>query len=993
MSYSMYQQPAFPQLYQSTAQTSQPAQQTQSQPQQQTSSYAGYAAPQQAASTPTPQAHSVPGPGQGQVVQVPPREEAVGNVAHIAVSGCTHSTVGGIVRGNFTANGQNHGRPTYKKDTQVNGLDVQLYYWDDRDGPNFCGWWFGPKVGGDQVWAYHPSSSAGTPPRTGWKVPYDGPPDPTFVITPSQPPSQAAGATPQAPGQAQAQQPNAAASQQSQQSQQQAAQALQQQYAAYTQQLQQQQAAYMQHYAQQAEQLKAQQEQMQQQMLAAQQKAMAMAAMKSKQEEMKAKQQAEMKRKAEEHQRIMEERKKQADEQRAAMKIRQYMQKVRLSTEENLAQHHQELADVMKEELIKCGTGAPKVKEECDQAVEQAKTRIQAMKEAKRREDERKEELAKQAREAQEKATELLKELAAKVKDAQTAVEALIAAAEPLKPEAELKLEVVNKMAASVQGKVEKAEEAIKECQDFVKEHSAAMRLSAVKRVSPEEAQSDEPESLQAVVTRLSEITNKKDLTQKTASVVQEKLTRKAAARKLHDAELAKFTKFDLDKDGFLSKKELIGYAKKDASITITDARAMQILKGIGTEGGKGGVGVKKADFHRLKVQIGISREMAKDAVRRKEREEHEKELEGVKDGLKEKIAELDGKYAEHDEKVKAVEELAAPLTNAKAMSSTELVPLLDKLEEQVTEAKEAVLAFKTQDITEEKKGVDKELAGWFLIECRPLDSKTAALDARLGRLSATLARCRADVKGKAAQEMQQLEKQALAALRHHQHVKELSSDDVSKEMAGEKETLEKSDFISFFAKCEKPEGADMSEEDLSRVFDVLAEEETIEKGRMTALIRCFKKVVKETVLTRDKSVKGESIRRLLAGEVLELLGAEAADEEAGVRRVRCHALRDGAEGWVTTSGSNGTPFLQDYSGVYKVVKETILTEAFELDTSGGKEAPRKLRPGDLVDVRIWPKKDDKSGLMRLKCKCRTDGTVGWVTAVGNTGTTFLEVM
>ncbi|CAE7569712.1 STOML2 [Symbiodinium sp. CCMP2592] len=110
--------------------------------------------------------------------------------------------------------------------------------------------------------------------------------------------------------------------------------------------------------------------------------------------------------------------------------------------------------------------------------------------------DPRKEELAKQAREAQEKATELLKELAAKVKDAQTAVEALIAAAEPLKPEAELKLEVVNKMAASVQGKVEKAEEAIKECQDFVKEHSAAMRLSAVKR-RPQpclEAQSDEPE-------------------------------------------------------------------------------------------------------------------------------------------------------------------------------------------------------------------------------------------------------------------------------------------------------------------------------------------------------------------------------------------------------------------------------------------------------------------------------------------------------------------
>ena len=40
-------------------------------------------------------------------------------MAHISVTGCTHSTVGGIVRGSFTASGQNHGRPTYKKDTQA----------------------------------------------------------------------------------------------------------------------------------------------------------------------------------------------------------------------------------------------------------------------------------------------------------------------------------------------------------------------------------------------------------------------------------------------------------------------------------------------------------------------------------------------------------------------------------------------------------------------------------------------------------------------------------------------------------------------------------------------------------------------------------------------------------------------------------------------------------------------------------------------------------
>lgn len=26
-----------------------------------------------------------------------------------------------------------------------------LYYWDDRDGSDFSGWWFGPRVGGDQA--------------------------------------------------------------------------------------------------------------------------------------------------------------------------------------------------------------------------------------------------------------------------------------------------------------------------------------------------------------------------------------------------------------------------------------------------------------------------------------------------------------------------------------------------------------------------------------------------------------------------------------------------------------------------------------------------------------------------------------------------------------------------------------------------------------------------------------------------------------------------
>eukprot|EP00928_Gymnodinium_smaydae_P001301 TRINITY_DN1048_c1_g2_i2.p1 TRINITY_DN1048_c1_g2~~TRINITY_DN1048_c1_g2_i2.p1 ORF type:complete len:249 (+),score=51.92 TRINITY_DN1048_c1_g2_i2:53-748(+) len=120
---------------------------------------------------------------QAAAAQKPAASNEVGASQNFAVSGCTHTMVGPIIRGSYTVAGENHQRRTYKRDAQVNGLDVMVYFWDERDGANFCGWWFGPKVGGDQVWAYHPDKSAQTPPLAGWKVPYDGPVDGTLSLS------------------------------------------------------------------------------------------------------------------------------------------------------------------------------------------------------------------------------------------------------------------------------------------------------------------------------------------------------------------------------------------------------------------------------------------------------------------------------------------------------------------------------------------------------------------------------------------------------------------------------------------------------------------------------------------------------------------------------------------------------------------------------------------------------------------------------------------
>ena len=81
--------------------------------------------------------------------------------------------------------GSNHGKPFYKKEGPQGSVSVLIYFWDDRDGASFSGWWFGPKVGGDQVWAYNGSKSSAMPPLSGWKVPWDGPEDQSLRITPS----------------------------------------------------------------------------------------------------------------------------------------------------------------------------------------------------------------------------------------------------------------------------------------------------------------------------------------------------------------------------------------------------------------------------------------------------------------------------------------------------------------------------------------------------------------------------------------------------------------------------------------------------------------------------------------------------------------------------------------------------------------------------------------------------------------------------------------
>jgi len=53
------------------------------------------------------------------------------------------------------------------------------------------------------------------------------------------------------------------------------------------------------------------------------------------------------------------------------------------------------------------------------------------------------------------------------------------------------------------------------------------------------------------------------------------------------------------------------------------------------------------------------------------------------------------------------------------------------------------------------------------------------------------------------------------------------------------------------------------------------------------------------------------SVRKIDAGEILELLDGPLAEKEVGVMRIRCRADRDGATGWMTISGNQGKAYLE----------------------------------------------------------------------------------
>jgi len=692
-------------------------------------------------------------------------------------------------------------------------------------------------------------------------------------------------------------------------------------------------------------------------------------------------------------------------EQASTLTIRRVITKLRSATPESIDEVKAELQTTLAKELGNCGAQTVKMQEEAEKGVQMATQRIEQLLVQKRELEAKKAAMELQRKEARETAEKLLKELEALGAQSETMIQEMKEKSEPLKEAAETSTALVEKTAKAVEEMGNNAKEKVKSVADFLRENSQKMK------VPPKEGSVDIAAGITKAFSKNSEHTREAEIAITFAKATLAKMAKKARATKMMEAMSATFAKFNKAKDGFMSKGEVKSYARTTFKFTLSDAALKQMFALLGAE-----KGVKKDDFQRLKVMIGCAREKEKDEERRKERLEKEAVLEGMKKEAREQIAKaLEAILASEELVKKADSAAAAAFGKASKTEASGMAGEADDLDKLVAEAKEDVE--KTRGAMKSlAEGIEDDIKAWATGELRVLEAKMKTWDARVSKVTATAAKMRDIAKRKELAELAVVEGRALAIMRFHQREEKLSKEQLFELFDADKDgKVCEAEFVKFFENCKRPPKANAEKkegeaeaggggedelepapaaESLSKVFKGLDEDEEgfLSKGRFGMIMISVMKVVTETKLSKEAAADSDAVRQLDKGEVVEVI--EAPVEEGKTKRAKVVAIKDGAAGYVTVTDDAGAVFLREGGKMFKVVKETIMTECFDLeeDASENKVAARKLKVGELVEVREYPKKEEKSGLTRMRCKAKTDGRLGWATTLGNVGAVFLEV-
>merc|ERR1712107_281489 len=253
-----------------------------------------------------------------------------------------------------------------------------------------------------------------------------------------------------------------------------------------------------------------------------------------------------------------------------------------------------------------------------------------------------------------------------------------------------------------------------------------------------------------------------------------------------------------------------------------------------------------------------------------------------------------------------------------------------------------------------------------------------ARFDIREKKLKEVVAKMRSDAKEKTGRELEKMRTEVVTKIKAYLRSKPLTVDQLFEEFNEKKDgKISEPAFVKILPKCQSDSTSPQSwpsEQDLPRVFKSMDEEGKgfLTKDDFSNAVMDYMKVVKEIGITDVPNIQEcKTVRKLELKECIKVLEGPVKDDKANVSRVRAKALKDGVEGWITVESNQGTTYLKEGGGLFKVLKETILTGSFDIGaaaTSVKDTSTHKLKAGEVVEVREWPKKDE-SGLLRLKCR------------------------
>mmetsp|Transcript_104529 Transcript_104529/g.185972 ORF Transcript_104529/g.185972 Transcript_104529/m.185972 type:complete len:1039 (+) Transcript_104529:66-3182(+) len=864
---------------------------------------------------PPPSTHAVPPPTGG---SRPP----------LHVSGCSNETVSNIIAGLYITKEDNHGKPVYKKEGPSGSVTVLIYYWDDRDGSAFNGWWFGPKVGGDQVWAYNGGNLGSNnvmPPTSNWKVPWDGKIDEKVKLTfggPS-PGAVPSGMPPRGGGGG----------------------------------------------MREDEERRRREERERARLMEEKRRRDEDDERRQREEarrRQKAREEEQARKDAEERRRRNEEMRKRED---AANNVRKVLDRIRTATPDNMKELQAELDRAAAENFQAMGDLRNRVNEEMQNILTQVQNRI--AEEIKQREEEEKRRKAEISR-----CQLLLKEAVievdaadAKVAEAQaSSKEATSQGQNPeVEPSAALEaVEAASKLLAVAKEHLERSEKTLKAKEELIGTGDGAKHVKReVKELYDRIHGGDR--AIKGATGNLEE-TKSRGL-------------RRAAAMKQSKEWKDCFARLDADGDGRLNRTEVSAFGLAEFGFELPEEvlnKIMRVLEPIGFD-----------KFISLRQKVAIAKSEAESRKRRAEElelkklaEEKSQEVGQTIDEIKKKVEEMEAHLTKAEEDLKAL---------AKDDTSENITAGTEKAEAGAKEVQD-MLVEASQKLQQVEEACDElpDLKRMVRRDVTSLQEQLKQTEAHMGKLSALVKASCEQASEKALEAAQKLKTQIVTALRSAMSSQGKDGQELFEGINGG-QPLSLASLKDFFKGLDGF-GESLLESQLENLFEEVAGslEATIEKEPFLDLIRLYYKCVKGTVLSEDITIKSKTVRRLDHGEVLEVLAGPSKDDGANVERVRCLAVQDGATGWATIAGNQGTPFLVQGGNVYSSVGETPLSKGPAEEGEDAEEV-RKLAPGEIFEVLEFQVKETAEGPRRGRGKAKLDGATGWVTIADKDGNVLLE--